>query len=311
MNCDEHNIYAIVVTYNRKMLLKKCIQAILDQTQCPNKIVIIDNASTDGTDQMLKKQKWDCHERIKIVNLPENIGGAGGFSLGIKLAVELGADFMWLMDDDAIPEVDSLEILLQHVSDTKTIYGSMATDGTELSWPLTLLNNTRHEKDQGLYIADVCNLMEVQFLPFIGILISREIVDNIGLPDRDYFLAADDVEYCLRARKAGFKTIVIATSRIHHPAAELYFLQLPFKTFRCLKLSPWKRYYDVRNRLFLAKKHYGTFVLCSQTIPSSLLRYTATFLYENEKWLQTKAFLTGMIDGLLNKKGCRHLYWGL
>jgi GT2 family glycosyltransferase len=311
MSINGQNVYTIVVTYNRKMLLDRCIRAILAQTQCPDKILIIDNASTDGTDQMLSNNKWDCHDLIEIVHFPYNIGGAGGFSRGIEIAIEMDADYMWIMDDDAIPELNSLEILLQHVTDNTSIYGSLPTDGAVVSWPLTCVNNSRHVKGQLNHLWDVNNFMEVQFLPFIGLLISKEIVDSIGLPDSDYFLAADDVEYCLRAKKAGFKTIVIATSRIYHPAAKLYFVRVPFKTFHCLKLSPWKRYYDVRNRLFLAKKHYGMVVLCSQTIPSSLLRYFATLLYEPEKWLQTKAFLTGMVDGLLNKKGCRHGYWGL
>jgi GT2 family glycosyltransferase len=311
MSINEQKVYTIVVTYNRKMLLNRCIHAILAQTQCPAKILIIDNASTDGTDQMLINNKWDCHDRIIIVHLPNNIGGAGGFSRGIELAIEMGADFMWIMDDDAIPEPESLEVLLQHVSSRNSIYGSLATDGDVLSWPLTHRNKTRHEKGQLNNITDVHNFMEVEFLPFIGILISKVIVERIGLPDSGYFLAADDVEYCLRARKAGFKIIIIAKSRIHHPAAKLYFLRLPFKTFTCLKLSPWKRYYDIRNRLFLAKTHYGMFVLCSQTLPSSLLRYLATLLFESEKLLQTKAFLTGTIDGLLNKNGGRHSYWRL
>ena len=78
----------------------------------------------------------------------------------------------------------------------------------------------------------------------------RALVARIGLPDASFFLAADDLEYCLRAANAGARRILVAASRISHPLAQVYSLRLLGKTFYCLSLPPWKRYYDTRNRIF-------------------------------------------------------------
>jgi GT2 family glycosyltransferase len=310
MSINHQTIYTIVVTYNRQNLLTRCLDAILNQTRCPDKIIVVDNASTDGTGQMLREAKWASVDHIKLLQLQENIGGAGGFSRGIKLATEMGADFMWIMDDDALPEPDSLEILLNHASDDNHLYGSLPVDDDRLSWPLISLDNNNKEISQLDSISDVKGVTKVRFLPFLGMLISRTIVLRVGLPDEGFFLAVDDVEYCLRVQKSGSNIFVVEPSKLHHPAAETYLLQMPFKQLRCLKIPSWKRYYDVRNRLLLARKHYSM-ALYYQTIPGSFLRFFGTLLYEKDKISQTKAFLAGMVDGLLDKKGCRHEMWGL
>ena len=105
------NISCVVVTYNRLELLKENIKSLLNQTYAPNKIYIINNCSTDGTAGYLAQ--FNNHNKITVVNLPKNIGGAGGFNHGTKLAVKEGAGYVWLMDDDTIPEPDALEHLVK------------------------------------------------------------------------------------------------------------------------------------------------------------------------------------------------------
>lgn len=87
-------VAAVVVTYNRKELLRECLQALLNQTRPLDEIIVVDNASTDGTDQMIPEE----FPQITHVRLPENIGGAGGFHEGMKLAYEKGHDWIWVMD---------------------------------------------------------------------------------------------------------------------------------------------------------------------------------------------------------------------
>lgn len=135
-------------------------------------------------------------------------------------------------------------------------------------------------------------------------------MERIGLPDEDFFLAADDVDYCLRARANGADIVAVGKSRLRHPAAEVYPLQLPWRKLWCLKLPPWKRYYDVRNRLFVARNHYGL-AFYYQTIPGYFLRLIGSLLCEDRRPAQLKAFYAGMVDGLRGKKGRRHELWGL
>lgn len=109
-------VCAVVVTYNRKELLRKCLAALKSQTRKPDHILVVDNASTDGTPEMLKEE----FPQVEVLRLPENQGSAGGFHEGMNRAYEEGWDWIWIMDDDALPEPTALERLLA-CSDTADI----------------------------------------------------------------------------------------------------------------------------------------------------------------------------------------------
>lgn len=301
-------VAAVVVTYNRKQLLTECLDALLSQTRPVEKIILIDNASTDGTPEMLKKQGYLDNSLIAYVRLPENTGGAGGFHEGVKLGYESGYDWLWLMDDDAVANKDALQNLLDNSLDENNIYGSTAVKGGFLSW--TMLGYKQNWKDEINLAQKLPKHIDVNIIPFIGILLSKDVIKNNGYPDKDYFLAADDIEYCMRARKNGAKIILVRDSQINHPLSNRYYIWTPFKRIYSLKLEPWKRYYDVRNRLFIAKKYYGI-NLYIKTIPGSFLRLAVTLIHEDCRFRQIQAFTYGMIDGLLSKGGRRHDKWGL
>lgn len=295
----------VVVTFNRKQLLLQCLQALSVQTQQPSKILIVDNASTDGTIETLQQNGWLEQSKIQLIALKENTGGAGGFAAGMQYAFEQGADYVWMMDDDAISHPTALEEIMRHTTPDH-IYGSLAVNGEDTAWATKLLaeNKTVHLKKQ------VPELAEVQSLPFLGFLTSKEIYQNIGLPDASYFIAADDVEYCMRAQHAGHKTFICGQSQIEHPKSDRYEFNFLGKKITCLNLVAWKRYYDTRNRLLIAKKYYG-FKYYTQTIPASFIRLFAALLNEKNRLKQVKAFFAGFYDAVFCNTGKRHDKWDL
>lgn len=299
------NTFILIVSFNRKELLLQCLQALSVQTQQPSKILIVDNASTDGTIETLQQNGWLEQSKIQLIALKENTGGAGGFSAGMQYAFDQGADYVWMMDDDAVPHPIALEEIMRYAT-PEHIYGSLAVNGEDTAWATTLLaeNKTVHLKKQ------VSELVEVQSLPFLGFLTSKEIYQNIGLPDASYFIAADDVEYCMRAQHAGHKIFISGQSQIEHPKSDRYEFNFLGKKITCLNLVAWKRYYDTRNRLLIAKKYYG-FKYYTQTIPASFIRLFAALLNEKNRLKQVKAFFAGFYDGIFNKTGRRHDKWGL
>ena len=107
------NIAAVVVTYNRKVLVLECLNAILQQSHKVNQVFLIDNNSTDGTYEYLKENKIFENSNIVYKKLEKNIGGAGGFFEGMKMAREMNFDWVWIMDDDTIPMTNCLENLLK------------------------------------------------------------------------------------------------------------------------------------------------------------------------------------------------------
>jgi GT2 family glycosyltransferase len=300
------NVFAIVVTYNRRLLLERCLSALSRQTRTPDRVIVIDNASTDGTAEWLQHWLPISLPYGDVRTLDENTGGAGGFSEGLRTAVAKDADWVWMMDDDACPHPAALEELLKVADDTGNIYGSLAVNGECVSWSTTLLDDSRIVRSAD----DVPPTGRVAFIPLLGFLIHRSLVKKIGFPDAAFFIAADDVEYCLRAQRAGADIIISGRSRIEHPRTQLKNVSCFGVKIAYLGLAPWKRYYDTRNRLLVARKYYGLRLL-TEAVPGSFVRLYVALRYESRKLAQLWAWCCGMFDGLLGIKGKRHEKWGI
>lgn len=297
-------VAAVVVTFNRKTLLKQCLSSLMHQTLPLKVIHVVDNASTDGTLEDLSRQKWLDRSNIEILPLSENTGGAGGFTAGLSHAIK-NSEWIWMMDDDADPHPNALEELMKIASDPGVIYGSLAVNGSEPSWTTKIIN-----PPLGVValVDDVPNQAEVNLIPFLGFLIHRDLVQKIGLPDKNFFIAADDAEYCVRARHAGIKLMIAGKSRIEHPKTKTENIDIFGRKIVYLSLPPWKRYYDTRNRLLIARKYYGLRIL-TEAIPGTFARLAAALFKESNKLAQMHAFAAGTIDGLMGKKGRRHQKW--
>ena len=296
----------VVVTYNRCSLLLACLAALVAQSRPAQRIHIIDNASSDGTPEALRAGGWLERAEVDYHRLADNLGGAGGFAAGLERAIAHGAEWVWMMDDDALPAADALAVLLAAADDPANLYGSTALAGEKLAWGMTLQPSGERIEERAALPARA----EVSFLPLLGLLAHRDLVARIGVPDARYFLAADDLEYCLRAAAAGARCMLVAASHIQHPAAVVYRYRFLGRTFHCLSLPPWKRYYDTRNRLFVARRHFGL-RLITETLPSIAVRLLAALVHEARPAAQCWATLAGLVDGLLARGGRRHERWGL
>ena len=272
----------------------------------PHGIVIVDNASTDGTAEAIKGLARE-DKRLTHLRLEENGGGAGGFHEGMRYISGLGKGWLWLMDDDALPELTALEYLIAEANNVTDIYGSIAVDnrpeGSSLCWPVVLLseNGSRQNIDN---VHHMPPLTSSTGLPFLGFMIHTSLIDKIGLPEKEYFISGDDVEYSLRARDAGAKIFIISSSIIRHPLparAEISFLGKKINVF---SLEPWKQYYDTRNRILNAKKYFGL-KLWTQTLPKVFLCWLYALFVQNQRVKQSKAFSKGIVDGLLDRRGIR------
>lgn len=298
---------AVVVTFNRRELLLECLSALARQS-CPlSAIVVIDNASTDGTQAAVKAYRTQCPCDIVYVKLEHNTGGAGGFAHGVSKAMELNCDWLWLMDDDAYPQPDALASLYQASPAPDNAYASVACRENELSWAVNFVGDSGrlHTTRQ---VAALPPVAEVSFFPFLGFLIHRKMVATIGIPDAGYFISADDVEYSLRARASGAKLLLVRASRIDHPIARVEYRNVLGRRLIYLSLAPWRRYYDTRNRLLVARNYYGV-RFWTEAVPGTLARFFFAFWLEADRWLQLKAIMAGCLDGIRGIKGMRHTYW--
>ncbi|MGX3096677.1 glycosyltransferase family 2 protein [Ursidibacter sp. B-7004-1] len=215
-----NSICAVVVTYNRKELLLKCLNALQNQTYPLDHIVVVNNASSDGTIDFLNENGWRDNDHFTIIDLPENQGGAGGFYVGIEFACQHNFDYIWLMDDDGLPEKNSLSALIPYIN-TDVYIGPLVLNihnSDELTFTLRLpKSSTILSTIDDVNKNTINNIIPDIVMPFNGILFSRKMVSKIGLPKKEYFIWGDDMEYTWRARKEGYKIFTVVESIFFHP----------------------------------------------------------------------------------------------
>jgi len=214
---EERRIAAVVVTYNRLDLLRDLVD-VLAKVPGLNEVLVVDNASTDGTGEWLAGLG---HEDVHGRTLSHNTGGAGGFHEGLRWAVERGADLVWLMDDDGTPEADCLETLLAHAGDLD-FWGPVVVDREDperLVFPIRLPGGTRVVHAMvDVRRAARDGLIRDIVIPFNGVLVTRALVERIGLPRQEFFIWGDDHEYRLRAERSGARIATVVDARVLHPS---------------------------------------------------------------------------------------------
>ena len=209
-----NEITAIVVTYNRCEMLDKCLDAIRKQdTKCDT--IVIDNASTDETPSVIEKF---LGEGMHYVRLESNCGGAGGFCRGLKESYSLGYKYFWLMDDDTIPEVDALSQLISADALLNHEYGFLSsaaiwTDGSMCR--MNLQSFKKNHCDNVLLLSH--GIIEIKKATFVSFFVKREMIEKVGLPIKEFFIWADDVEFSRRITiRFGIPSYLVAGSKVVH-----------------------------------------------------------------------------------------------
>lgn len=191
------DVAAIVVTFNRKALLVQNIEHLLKQTPYTPDIIIIDNNSTDGTKEEL--MPYIENGQIQYFNTGANLGGAGGFSYGMRLATEKGYPYIWVMDDDSFPEPNALDMLMQANQKLNGNYGFLSSRVLWKDQSICVMNRQKVTKWQ--YVKDYEKMQQVQYATFVSLFLKREIIVEMGLPYKEFFIWGDDWEYTRRIAK--------------------------------------------------------------------------------------------------------------
>jgi rhamnopyranosyl-N-acetylglucosaminyl-diphospho-decaprenol beta-1,3/1,4-galactofuranosyltransferase len=212
-------VLAVVVTFDRRPLLERLLDA-LDASPGLHGVLVVDNASTDGTGEWLA-QRPGGRVPVRHRTLDRNRGGAGGFHAGLAWAIAEGAELVWLMDDDGVPQRGCLETLLERRGDLD-FWGPAVVDEddpTRLVFPIRLPGGARVvHRMVDVERAASDGLIRDVVIPFNGVLVTRELVERIGLPREEFFIWGDDHEYRLRAERAGGRTATVVGATVRHPS---------------------------------------------------------------------------------------------
>lgn len=292
-------VAATIVTYNRLEKLKKAISSVLAQEI--DYVVVVNNASTDNTKDWLAGLS---DERLHILNLEENTGGAGGFYHGCKYVTEnLDADWVLIYDDDAYPQEDLIDSFqkLEPGDDVGAISCAVLHPDSQIadfnrpglnpfrSWGSLLKYFTDKDSHYLSYSQlEHSNAIPVDYSSFVGLFVRTDLMrSKLGLPRKELFIYCDDWLYTLELSKLGYKNLYYSDLVFYHDSAtfvDSYDAQI------------WKKYYAYRNSLLFYKAAAGL------TFPIVFILKLSKWLFDTRLYKKKKEYLGTLIrackDGL-------------
>jgi len=332
-----NSVCAVITTYNRKKLLIECLESLRKQTRPIQGICLIDNGSTDGTPELLLEKNyinelppnktegiWERDFEIKnlvngepikfhFIKAYKNKGASGGFSEVIKRGYEKGYNWLWIMDDDAEPEADALEILIPY-SKNDYIVGLAGSVILPNNNSISIFHRGRINLRKRIFpmiqipisLEEYKNdILEIDFASFVGLLLKREAIEKIGLPKNEFFMLHDDVEYSIRLRNAG-KILLVTKSIIYHKEglkSEIRVSKKNFlgKQYYSVNLEHLKRtYYSIRNLTWLGKTYSESRIkFYLQLIGDFIKKIIKIILFDDHKFKRIKLLLNAYVDGLI------------
>lgn len=291
----EPTVTAMIVTYNRLPLLKEAIQKVLAQdTPALKHLIVVNSASTDGTRAYLDQL---TDPRLIVTHMSENLGGAGGFNWGMRQFMTLTQDdYVWVMDDDSMPTETALSKLLALFAAqpqagwaaSKVIW----TDGdwSKMNVPAPLVGNAT------TLLQDQTRWLPIKQATFVSTIFSRTVIAQIGLPQKEYFIWGDDIEFTQRATQvsAGFfvrDSIVVHASQANPKPGDIVgetnIDRLP------------RYYYEYRNRILTSRRRHSLIKL-GKTLAHTGLDFTKTLLLPGIQFRgrKLKIIVVGTYQGL-------------
>lgn len=263
-------VAAVVVTRNRLAQLEKLLRLLSEQTRALDEVIVFDNVSTDGTAEMLSR----LAENVHVLRSEQNVGGAGGFHLGIREGWTRGHEWLWLMDDDAAPHRDALERLLARVpSDRRRpliLASRVLWPGDDRLHPMNRPVPRRGARVVGARSGS--DILPIRAASFVSCLLHRSAVDRYGLPHAEYFRWNDDLEYTARVlrREPGY---LVNDSIVLHETETAHTVEMA---------DPSAFYFEVRNKLFMLRgPAWG---------PVERVRWTKTLLSHTLGFLRRQRF---------------------
>lgn len=307
---NKYKICALVVTYMRAALLKECLNALLAQTFVVDKIYVIDNDSSDGTDIMMKS---DFNiPQIEYINIEGgNIGPSACWNIVMKRAIRDAFDWLWLMDDDTVADPKALEMLIRcpYMNDRQTgaLLSSVRNTNLEISNE-SVIRCEKIFKNRHIDSKDFeQEYLSVSTYPLLGILVRANVLERVGLLNTEFVIQADDTDFTLRISDIYKMWIVRDSILIHkYEAAKFQEVKLMGKILYYIPLlqGQWREYYGCRNYLFLVHRRKGTLKFIKAAMPclKSMLK---VLLLADHRYFRAWIYLIALRDALSGKLGFR------
>ncbi len=285
-------VVAVVVTWNRRDLLAESLRAVLDQTSPPDHVIVVDNASDDGTADLLSGEFGG----VETIRTMHNVGGAGGFALGIATALRRPCDAIWLLDDDTIPRRGALEALL----DVRRRYprGTPAVVASRVVWadgrdhPMNTPRRRPVVRKRERAAAEAVGCLPIRSASFVSVLVDAKAAAATGLPVAGFFLWNDDFEYTTRLLRGRVGLASRASVVVHKTAA-----------FGATETDPGERFfYEVRNKVWTFTRSGGLGPAEKALYAGSTVRrWARTYAGSTDRATLRRALAAGLRSGVRGK----------
>jgi len=310
MKAAEPKVTVIIPNWNGLDHVLGCLECLLKVDYSKFDVIVVDNKSDDGSPQAIAER----FPRVQIIRNSQNLGFAEGCNIGIVQALRSGSDYVWLLNNDAFVERDTLKALVRtaEMEDNIGMTGSKVHcyDDPNMIWGVGMrISWIRaetypigwHQRDEGQF--NGCR--DVDGLSGCSLLVKRRVCEEVGLMDKDYFLYAEEIEWCVRARQQGFRCIVVPESVVLHKEGAS-----SGGHFR-----PVFSYYDTRNmlrtiskRLRFPKREICLFTAIVFKVWKSrndLAKALIVKGFKNKAYKFDASTLLGVMDFIRNRKGVK------
>jgi GT2 family glycosyltransferase len=246
-------VVSVILNTNRCQDTLECLASLAQNTYQNHKIIVLDNHSTDGSVAAIRA----AFPSVQIIELTENHGYAGNNNVGIKAALDQGADWVFVLNEDTILDPQCLENLISvATSDSRIgivgplVYhhnepGVIQTAGGRLNWYWKTWHIGQDEPDRKQFVEP----HSVEWISGCAILVRRAVIEHVGMLDPRFFYYWEETEWCIRAGKVGWRIIHVPRAKIWHKGVQ-----------RDYRPKPLVTYYGTRNRFLALSKHHAPLV---------------------------------------------------
>lgn len=306
------NLDLVIVTYNRLAKLEKTLDLYDRQTTPFRSLIVVDNCSTDGTIDYLKKWKEKAAKYNKyLICLPENRGGSGGFYEGQKFAMSLNPDWVYVSDDDAYPEADMVEqfySFTQKIDASKvaaicaTVYNNDGSIAYEHRSNFQIKNGVKFIRLSSTDADYTNGCFQINLLSYVGSFLNAKALEKVGLCNKDLFIYYDDTEHSIRLAKYG-KLLCCSSIKIRHDSG------INDISGNVQILISWREYYYTRNKINMLKRHFiiPAIYITLKFICISFKILIKSLIYPLNRYMY-KLFFASIYDAWSNKLGKHPIY---
>ncbi len=282
-------VITIILNTNRREDTLACLASLTQNTYPHQHIIVLDNASTDGSVEAIRQR----FPAVQLIELVENKGYAGNNNVGIEAALAQNADWVFVLNEDTILHPDCLRQMMEvargnphigvigpmvyHHNEPKIIQ----TAGGYMNRFWEAKHIAENQPDQGQF----ANVHDVDWISGCAILVKREVIQQVGVLDERFFYYWEETEWCMRAKKAGWQIVQVPQARLWHKGVQ-----------RDYQPSPNVTYYATRNRLLALKKHHAGLLVWMHTT-FQLVRTLASWTVK-PRWRDQRPHRDAMWQGI-------------